>query len=262
MDALSRAREYLIASQAKDGSWGSGDPFVCARAMYALCGDMPDDTLINGLNYLECCQAEDGHFSRRTNMYTDASNTAYAMIVLNKFDYGKASLPISKGIMWLLENQDEDGSWGANTKKKAYTTTMCLRALYTFYMSGLSRFARGLEYSLDYIKKLGLAEEPVSHVYAPILNLKRIGYLDDATAAEFIEYSAEAASESVSCGKVADAAYLLGTLKALGDTEVSSILEEWLSAIQNDDGGFGKEVGAASEPNWTALVMLAIQNKL
>ena len=123
--------------------------------MYALCGDMPDDTLINGLNYLECCQAEDGHFSRRTNMYTDASNTAYAMIVLNKFDYGKASLPISKGIMWLLENQDEDGSWGANTKKKAYTTTLCLRALHTFYLSGLARFARGPGVFAGLCKKTG-----------------------------------------------------------------------------------------------------------
>jgi prenyltransferase beta subunit len=262
MDTLSLAREYLTGSQSADGSWGSGDPFVCARAMYALCGDMPDETLINGLNYLECCQAPDGHFSRVTNMYTDASNTAYAMIVLNKFDYGKASLPISKGIMWLLENQSEDGSWGANTKKKAYTTTLCLRALYTFYLSGLARFAKGLEYSLGYIKELKLADEPVSHVYAPILNLKRIGYLDDATAAEFIEYAAEAVTESVACGKVADAAYLLGTLKALGETEVSAILEEWLTVTQNEDGGFGKELGSASEPNWTALVMLAIQNKL
>lgn len=262
MDTLFRAKEFLIKSQEEDGSWGSGDPLVCARAMYALMGDMPESTLIKGLRYLEGCQAQDGRFVAKTKMYTDASNTAYTLIVLNKFDYGKASLPVSKGILWLLENQCDDGSWGSNKKKKAYTTTLCLRALHTFYLSGIARFARGLEFSLQYIENLDLAREPVSHVYAPVLNLNRIGYLDKMIELRFKEYAVEAATKAAGEGKVADAAYLLGTLKAIGEKDISAILEEWLAAAQADNGGFGKDMASPPEPNWTALVALAMGNRL
>jgi|GEM_PF-4045188 len=262
MDTLPRAREYLVKTQCGDGSWGSGDPFVCARAMYALLGGMPDETLVKGLRYLEDSQAPDGHFSPKTKMYSDASNTAYALIVLNRFDYGKASLPVSRGILWLLENQNEDGSWGVNKKKKAFTTTLCLRSLYTFYLSGLARFSKGLNFSQDYLMCLGFADEPVSHVYAPILNLKRIGYLDVAIEKKFLGYASDAARGAVASGNVADAAYLLGTLKALDEGDVSAMLGEWLATTQYDDGGFGNKLGDASGPSWTALAVLALENRL
>jgi hypothetical protein len=262
MDTLSGAKAFLIKSQADDGSWGSGDPLVCARAMYALLDDLPEDALIKGLKYLEGCQAQDGHFSARTKMYTDASNTAYTLIVLNKFDYGKASLPVSKGILWLLENQGDDGSWGSNTRKKAYTTTLCLRALHTFYLSGIARFARGVDFSLHYVENLDLDSEPVSHIYAPFLNLKRIGYLDKALEERFIDHAMDASKKAVDEGQVADAAYLLGTLKVMGETEISTILEEWLDAVPARDGGFGKDLSSPSEPNWTALTVLAMSGRL
>lgn len=262
MDTLARAREYLIRAQRPDGSWDSGDPFVCARALYALHDDIPEDTLIRGLQYMEGRQAPGGRFLPKTKMYSDASNTAYSLIVLNKFDYGKASLPISKGILWLLENQNGDGSWGTNKKKKAYATTFCLRALHTFYMSGINRFAKGLEFALTYVDGLDLNEEPVSHVYAPILNLKRIGYLDGAMENRFIEYAEAMIQCSIDEGRVSDAAYILGTLKALGEREISPIIEEWLKAAQDEDGGFGKDLASPSGPNWTALVLLAMSDEL
>jgi prenyltransferase beta subunit len=260
MQAL--AKDYLLGSQRPDGSWGSGDPFVCSRALYALHDDMPEDTLLRGLKYLEGCQEPDGHFSPKTKVYSDASNTAYTLIVLNKFDYGKASLPVTRGIMWLLEDQNEDGSWGPNTHKKAFTTTFCLRALHTFYLSGINRFARGLDFSLEYLKGLSFEEEPVSHVYAPVLNMKRIGYLDDVIKDKFIEYAWMATRDSIGDGRVADAASLLGALKALEEPDISSVIEEWIPAAQNDDGGFGKVYGDPSEPGPTALVILALNDRL
>lgn len=262
MDSKALASEYLMKAQLPDGSWGSGDPFVCARALLALREHMPDDVLVKGLGYLEGMQEPDGHFKRKTSRYSDASNTACTMVVLNKFDYGKASLPITRGIMWLIENQNYDGSWGPNSSKKAFTTTLCLRALHTFYLSGINRFARGLDFSLDYMGKLKFVEEPVSHIYAPILNLKRIGYLDDPLKEKFLEYAWNAARDSIADGRVADAAYLLGTLKALEEADISTVIEEWLPAVQNNDGGFGKEVAAASDAGTTALVSLALSNML
>jgi len=262
MDALARAREFLIRSQLPDGSWGSGDPFVCARALYALHGDMPEDTLIRGLRYMESCQEPGGSFHPKTKMYSAATSTAYSLIVLNKFDYGKASLPVSRGILWLLESQGEDGSWGVNKKKKAYTTTFCLRALYTFYLSGINRYAKGLGFALAYLEGLDFYNEPTSHVYAPVVNLKRIGRLDAGMENKFLEYAGTKATEAIDGGCVSDAAYILGALKALGEPEMAPIVEEWLAATQNDDGGFGKDLAAPSDPSWTALVALATANKL
>ncbi len=66
MDVVARAREYLARSQLPDGSWGSGDPFVCARALYALRDGMPEDTLVKGLKYMEGCQGSGGSFLPRT----------------------------------------------------------------------------------------------------------------------------------------------------------------------------------------------------
>jgi hypothetical protein len=261
-DMLSRARAFLIKSQNSDGSWDSGDPLVCARALYALWDDVQDDAVTAGLKYLEGCQAGDGRFPAHTKMYSDASNTAYSLIVMNKFDYGKASLPVSRGILWLLENQCADGSWGSNNKKKAYTTTLCLRALHTFYLSGIARFARGLDFSLQYVEKLDLASEPVSHIYAPFLNLKRIGYLDETLERLFVDYAVGASKKAVDGGDVADAAYLLGTLKALGESEISAILEDWLVSAQADGGGFGKDLRSPPVPNWTALAVLALTGRL
>lgn len=262
--ALSDVGEYLASSQNSDGSWGTGDPLVCARALYALKVIGGNEvTLHAGLKYLESSQGADGCFPAKSKMYTDASNTAYALIVLNQFDYGKASLPVTRGILWLLENQSADGSWGGiNEHKRAYTTTLCLRALHTFYMSGIERFAKGLAYATERVKQIDFTREPVSHIYAPILNLKRIGFLEEQVEERFLDDVLLRLRDSIAGCHVADVAYLLGALNALGESEMSEIAAGWLETTQHEDGGFGKDLLSGSDPNWSALVVLATHNKL
>ncbi|HEY3422917.1 MAG TPA: prenyltransferase/squalene oxidase repeat-containing protein [Methanocellaceae archaeon] len=262
--SLSDTAEYLVSAQNSDGSWGAGDPFVCARVLYAI-KEMGgnEGTLSTGLGFLENSQASDGHFPLKSKMYSDAANTAYALIVLNQFDYGKASISVSRGIIWLLEHQDADGSWGGNNKhKRAYTTALCLRALHTFYLSGIARFDRGLDYVIERVNGMDFAAEPVSHVYAPILHLQRIGYLDDALKSRFIDYSMPALKSAIADGQVADVAYLTGTLNALGEKEISATAAGWLVTTQKEDGGYGKDTSSDSDPNWSALVILSLRNKL
>jgi hypothetical protein len=262
--SLSDTAEYLVSAQKSDGSWGAGDPLVCARALYALKEIGGNETaLATGLGFLENSQASDGHFPSKSKMYSDAANTAYALIVLNKFDYGKASITVSRGIMWLLENQDADGSWGGNNKhKRAYTTALCLRALHTFYLSGITRFEKGLDYVLDRVNGMDFASEPVSHVYAPVLHLQRINYLDDALKSRFVDYSTSALTRAIADGQVADVAYLVGTLNAMGESGMSTTATEWLESTRKEDGGFGKDIWSDSDPNWSALVILSLRNKL
>jgi prenyltransferase beta subunit len=264
MEIFLRAAAYLARTQHKDGSWGEGDPFVCARATYALETAGGQDLAKGlGVSYLEKCQAEDGSFPAKSGMYTDAACTAYALIVLNKFDYSKASLPVSRGILWLLEHQNPDGSWsGRNATKNAYTTSLCLRALYTFYLYSISRYRKGVELVLEKVRSPGFFNEPISHVYAPVLNLRRIDQLSMAIEAEFLKYAVMHADKAISEGRVADVAYIAGTLGAIGEHTLRSKCVEWLRTVQNKDGGFGKDKGAGSDPNWTALVVLAVADRL
>lgn len=263
-DALKRATLYLERCQNPDGSWGTGDPFVCARAADALkaCnGSEVAGELAAG--FLEGCQSTDGSFQPRSDLYTVAASTAFSLIVLNHFDYSKVSMPVSKGLMWLLENQNPDGSWnGRNTNKNAYTTSLCLRALHQYYLSGLAKYRKGVDHVLDKVTEPAFFNEPVSHVYAPVLNLSRIEQLQDEIKEEFVTFSERNMSLSIDSGQVADVACLCGTLGAIGENYLRNNGINWLISNQRSDGGYGKNVRSDSDPNWTSLVILALSNKL
>lgn len=263
-ETLNRAAGCLAAAQHKDGSWGDGAPFICARACAALEAAGGQELAKGlGVSQLERSQASDGRFPAKSSMYTDAASTAYALVILNRFNYSKASLPVSRGLLWLLEQQNPDGSWsGRNTTKNAYTTALCLRALYTYYLSGLAKYRKGVGHVLDCLEAPGFFDEPVSHVYAPVLHLRRIGQLPPEIEAQFIGYAESHIDQVISGGQIADAAYLAGALGAAGETKLRMKCVAWLESVQNPGGGFGKEKGDESDPNWTALVVLALADKL
>jgi squalene cyclase len=263
-DTLVRAAGYLAKSQHTDGSWDDGDPFVCARACAALQAcEGHEQVKSAGVSYLEQLQAADGRFPAKSGMYTDAACTAYSLVVLNRFHYSKASMSVSRGVLWLLETQNPDGSWsGRNANKNAYTTSLCLRALYAFYLYGISKYRRGVEHVLEKVEAPGFFDGPVSHVYAPVLNLRRIERLPEAVETGFLAYAETHAEKAIEAGQIADVAYLAGTLGAIGESRLRSQCVGWLQSVQNADGGFGKEKGAMSDPNWTALVALALGDLL
>jgi prenyltransferase beta subunit len=263
-EILTRAAGYLAKAQHMDGSWDAGDPFVCARAALALqAADGPELARDTGVSYLERLQEPDGRFPGKTGMYTDAACTAYVLVVLNRFSYSKASLPVSRGLLWLLERQNEDGSWsGRNATKNAYTTSICLRALHTYYLYGLAKYRRGAEHVLAYVSGEGFFAEPVSHVYAPVLNLQRIGLLPGTIRDAFVAFAAERADIAMKGGQTAEVAYLAGTLAALGEKGLYGQCSAWLAGVQNSDGGFGKDTKSESDPNWAALAVLALADRL
>ena len=78
----------------------------------------------------------------------------------------------------------------------------------------------------------------------------------------FLAYAEKHVGKAIEDGRIADVAYLAGTLGAIGESRLRSQCIEWLQSVQNADGGFGKEKGTASDPSWTALVVLALGNRL
>jgi squalene cyclase len=263
-ELLKKAGDYLVKSQNADGSWGDGDPYICARALYAsLETGAPQNAIDAGISYILGCQDKDGCFKGKTISFSDAMNTAYPLIVLSKFHYHKASPPISKGIMWLIETQNEDGSWsGRNKTKNAYTTTMCLRAIHNYGFSGISKFQKGIEYSNEYMGNLIFYREPVSHIYYPIINLQRMSYLKPETKERFMKYAERTLKTCLFGSRFVDVTYLMGALKALDEKEESEIASEMISCTQNEDGSFAKDNTMISDTAYTSLVVLAMKNKL
>ncbi len=258
------AVKYLEGTQNSDGSWDAGDPLVCGRAIVALSGQCSSEAIIDrGIAYLEGCQLPDGHFPAKTAMYTDAASTAYSLVALNHFHYSKVSLPVSHGLIWLLETQQPDGSWnGRNVTKNAYTTSLCLRALHTYYLSGLLKYRKGVAHVQQKLAEPGFFDEPISHVYAPVLNLRRIDQLTPDVQDAFTGFASRHMTLSMEAGEIADIAYLCGTLGAIGESELYGKCARWLQSAGRADGGFGKDTRSESDPNWTALVLLSLGNKL
>ena len=179
-DTLVRAAAYLAKSQHTDGSWADGDPFVCARACAALQAcDNQEQAKGIGVSYLEkhagggrplSGEVRHVHGRRLHRLRADGPEP------VQLFQGQPAGQPRASCGCW--STRIADGSWsGRNATKNAYTTSLCLRALYTFYLSGLAKYRMGVEHVLEKVEAPGFFDEPVSHVYAPVLNLHRIDQL-------------------------------------------------------------------------------------
>jgi squalene-hopene/tetraprenyl-beta-curcumene cyclase len=155
-----KALEYIKEHQEKDGSWYGrwGVNYIYGtwqvlRGMRALNYNMQQPWLLKARDWLESVQHEDGGWGERCNTYDDpvfkgqgpstASQTAWAVMGLLAFD--DANRPsIQRGIDYLVENQNTDGSWTENEitgtgfprvfylKYDMYRNTWPLLALATF----------------------------------------------------------------------------------------------------------------------------------
>ncbi|EEF59508.1 squalene--hopene cyclase [Pedosphaera parvula] len=124
---VQEAVEYLREHQETDGSWYGrwGVNYIYGtwqtlRGLWALKMDMNQPWLLKARDWLESVQLPDGGWGERCNTYDDpvfkgqgpstASQTAWAVMALCTF--GDPKRPsLVRGIQYLIENQNEDGSW-------------------------------------------------------------------------------------------------------------------------------------------------------
>jgi squalene-hopene/tetraprenyl-beta-curcumene cyclase len=143
--SLARSVEYLKSTQEPDGAWygrwgvnyiyGTGLSLVSLVAA----GENPNSAyLLKAVSWLVTHQNADGGWGESCDTYANparrgqglstASQTAWALLGL--IAAGRASsLPAARGIHYLLEKQNEDGTW----TEESYTGTGFPRAFYLHY---------------------------------------------------------------------------------------------------------------------------------
>ncbi len=143
--SLRDALSYIKRKQEPDGAWygrwgvnyiyGTG---LVLTSLRAIGKDTEQDYIRKAVSWLNNHQNEDGGWGETCHTYEDptrrgvgpstASQTAWALLGL--MAAGEASSPVVKrGISYLVETQQEDGSW----QEDAYTGTGFPRAFYLRY---------------------------------------------------------------------------------------------------------------------------------
>ena len=143
--ALQRAVEYLKRSQEPDGAWygrwGVNYIYGTALSLVSLKSageNLGSPYILRATRWLDSHQNPDGGWGETCETYTNAasrgqgpstaSQTAWALMGLIAAGQA-AGVPVEKGIGYLLQQQNSDGSW----TEEAYTGTGFPRAFYLRY---------------------------------------------------------------------------------------------------------------------------------
>jgi squalene-hopene/tetraprenyl-beta-curcumene cyclase len=122
-----RAIRYLRDSQEPDGTWYGRwgvnylyGTWQVLRGLRAIGEDMHQDWIVRATQWIESCQNEDGGWGESCASYDDpslkgkgtstASQTAWALMALCASGETE-SAPVRRGVNFLLESQNRDGSW-------------------------------------------------------------------------------------------------------------------------------------------------------
>ncbi|MBW2644295.1 MAG: terpene cyclase/mutase family protein [Deltaproteobacteria bacterium] len=114
---LIRASSFIESTQLEDGSWTfgqkqKGDCYITAQGIIALCNTRSPDTLnlIKAAEFLKNSRNADFGWGRDPSpTVSDVQTTSLCCIAIKKIS--ETTDAVSKGIEWLLNNQNEDGSF-------------------------------------------------------------------------------------------------------------------------------------------------------
>ena len=223
-ETIELAENYLLVSQNRDGGWPllpgeDSDVEVTALVMQALLlqGHGSGWTVINrGMNFLIKKQRRDGSWS---------GNTAHTIFVLITLHLGQRDPEVrEKGLTWLSEAQNVDGSWGKQLNQPG-------NVLYTgAVLSGL-RYLVTPKYTPIAESSDWLAEQ-INPVDGYGWSMKR-GTKSDVIATSWV----------------------LQGISLMYDVNLQLA---WLKQQQNQDNGFPLAEGKPSDPEITAYAILAL----
>ena len=226
------AKTYIVKHQNRDGGWplvAGGDSNVesTAFAIWALIDagwGTGSQVTRTGVAYLRSTQLDDGSWNNNT------AHTIFSLIALSKAKTDPDAR--FKGLRWLKKVQNPNGSWGRKERSPS-------NALYTAaVLAGFKEL--GFKFERDF-------EEGAEDIH----------WLSKGTIwlSGYINFDG---GWSLQRGMQSDV--LLTTWVMQGLEPVFDINPQiaWLKQLQNTDGGFGRHKNSPSDPEITAIAIMAL----
>jgi prenyltransferase beta subunit len=224
-ETIELATSYIVEHQNPDGGWPlvpgqKSDVEITALATQALLAKgwgNGSKVIRTGVAYMRHSQRPDGSWNGNT------AHTIFALLALT--DAKTDSEARLKGLGWITEAQNEDGSWGQQMLQPG-------NPVYTgAVLAGLRR----LHFQQNY---------PAAS--------KAADWLADPNRIN------PDGGWSILRGQSSDLFVTSWVLQGLSLVYDIDAQIAWLKQAQNEDGGFGKRKGAVSDPEITAYAIMAL----
>jgi hypothetical protein len=176
---IERASRWLLGIQEDDGGWGAykghdANSLNTAEDILALIESgrhtAGDRNIQGGVQFLIKRQLNKRNCKKKSNYgawsrdmkkakkithIPDIIRTCFALLALNKSGKRWDEKPLSMGISWLKNAQNEDGGWGYKTKSesKLFPTCVALRVLLSCYSSDDRDLKERITRGFDHIAK-------------------------------------------------------------------------------------------------------------
>ena len=221
-------------------------------------------TIEGAKTYIVQHQNSDGGWPLVTGADSNVESTAFAIWALIDAGWGTGSQVIRTGVQYLRNKQWDNGSWNNNTAH----TTFALVALATAETDPEVRFK-----GLRWLKKAQSASggwgkkerSPNNILYtaAVLAGFRRLGFERNfepiSKGAEWLEkginFDGGWALERGSRSDVFVTSWVIQGLEPVYDIDFQMA---WLKQFQNENGGFGRYKASPSDPEITAIAIMAL----
>ena len=214
--------------------------------------------------YIVKHQNSDGGWSLVPGGESNVESTAFAVWALIDAGWGTGSQVIRTGVQYLRNKQWDNGSWNNNTAH----TTFALVALAAAETDPEVRFKglRGLKKAQNASGGWGRKErspDNILYTAAVLAGFRRLGFKQNFEPvskgaewlAEGIHFDGGWALARGSRSDIFVTSWVIQGLEPVYDIDVQMA---WLKQFQNDDGGFGRYKGNPSDPEITAIAIMAL----
>ncbi|RKU32591.1 hypothetical protein C6499_02975 [Candidatus Poribacteria bacterium] len=221
-------------------------------------------TIKGAKTYIVKHQNRDGGWPLVPGGDSNVENTAFAIWALIDAGWGTGSEVIRMGVAYLRNTQSDDGSWNKNTAH----TVFALIALTTAETDSEVRF-KGLRWLKKVQNRSGgwgkqeRSPDNVLYTAAVLAGFRRLGFKQSFEPvskgadwlAGFINHDGGWALQRGMQSDIFLTSWVIQGLEPVYDIDAQIA---WLKQLQNRDGGFGRYKNSPSDPEITAIAILAL----
>lgn len=221
-------------------------------------------TIESAKTYIVQHQNRDGGWPLVPGGDSNVESTAFAIWALIDTGWGTGSEVTRSGVQYLRNMQSDNGSWNNNTAH----TIFALVALATAETDPAIRF-KGLQWVKKAQNPSGAwskkerGSDNVLYTAAVLAGFRRLGFKQNFTPvskgadwlAEGINFDSGWALQRGTQSDIFVTSWVIQGLEPVYDIDAQIA---WLKQLQNDDGGFGRYKNSPSDPEITAIAIMAL----